>query len=239
VKLHLHGVVRATHPLPPRSPFRLVVLDDLAVAVSEAADDAAFTQQEAAGHLVALGALVVTGPVLPLRVGTTAPDEEAARAAVAALGLPVLRGHLDRLDGLAEVHVQVAFDEEAALRAVFDEADDQRALLGGGSDLASNIRHGELIAEKLVAWRRRRADELLAPMAALARRTTRAEGPAGTEEHRAYLVPLDQVETVRALVAELRDLPARFTGPLPAYSFLDTEPEPDSFQAQPASRWGW
>jgi hypothetical protein len=239
VRLHLHGVVRAAHPLPPRSPFRLVGLDDVAVAVSEAPDDAAFTEQQAAAHLGALGALVVTGPVLPLRVGTTAPDDEAARTAVAALGLPVLRGHLDRLEGLAEVHVHVEFEEEAALRAVFDEADDQRALLGGGSDLASNIRHGELIAEKLVAWRHRRADELLAPVAALARRTTRAEGLAGTEEHRAYLVPLDRVETARALVAGLPDVAARFTGPLPAYSFLDTAPEPDSFQARPASRWGW
>jgi hypothetical protein len=124
---------------------------------------------------------------------------------------------------------------------VFDEADDQQALLHGGADLASNIRHGELIAHRLVAWRRRQADELLAPVAALAERTAPVADFVDTEERRAYLVPLDRVEAARALVTGLRTVRAVFTGPLPAYSFLDAAPpaEPDPFAARSTSRWGW
>lgn len=241
MRLHLHGVVRADHPSPRIGALRLVGMDDLAVAVSETPDNAAFTGEQAAAHVTWLSALVVNGPVLPLRLGTTVPDENAARTAVAALGPPVLRGHLDRLEGLAEVHVHVAFDEESALRAVFDEADDQQALLHGGTDLASNIRQGELIAHRLVAWRRRQADELLAPVAALAQQSAPVADLVDTEERRAYLVPLDRVETARALVTGLRNVRVEFTGPLPAYSFLDAAPlaEPDPFEARPTSRWGW
>jgi hypothetical protein len=241
VRLHLHGVVRADHPFPQGGALRPIGLGDLAVAVSETPDGAAFTGEQAAAHVTWLSALVVNGPVLPLRLGTTVPDENAARTAVAALGPPALRGHLDRLEGLAEVHVHVAFDEESALRAVFDEADDQQALLRGGTDLASNIRHGELIAHRLVAWRRRQADELLAPIAVLAQRTAPVADFVDTEERRAYLVPLDRVETARALVTGLGTVRAVFTGPLPAYSFLDATPvaEPDPFEARPTSRWGW
>ena len=77
MSLFLHGVVRAGHRLPEGSPFRLVGLDEHAVVVSDRRDDHGLTEQEATAHLAGLCALLPGGPVLPLRIGTTAVDEVA------------------------------------------------------------------------------------------------------------------------------------------------------------------
>jgi Gas vesicle synthesis protein GvpL/GvpF len=224
VSLHLHGVVRANHELPDASPLRLIEVEDLAVVVSDRHDDHVLTEQEVVAHLDGLCALLPGGPVLPLRIGTTAVDEAAARAAVVALGPPSLRHHLDELDGMAEMHVRLMFDEDVALRAVHDKG----TVTGRGADV---VAQGQLIAREIVAWRRKEADALLAPVSAVAKAMALLDAPAHTEEARAYLLPLDQVEVARAMVAEIGGVTATCTGPLPAYHFLDPP--------RPASRWGW
>jgi hypothetical protein len=217
VSLHLHGIVRANHQLPTDTPFRLVELEDLAVVASDRREDRALTEQEAIAHLAALSALLPAGPVLPLRIGTTAVDEAAARAAALAFVVPVLRHHLDQLDGMAEMHVRLVFEEDTALRAVYDEG----TFRGGGADLATTIARGELIAREIVAWRRKQADEMLAPVSAMARSVALLEAGEHTEDLRAFLVPLGQVEAVRAVVAAFGGVTATCAGPLPAFHFLD------------------
>ncbi|MET9634561.1 GvpL/GvpF family gas vesicle protein [Lentzea sp. NPDC006480] len=218
MSLFLHGVVRASHRLPGESRFRLVALEDLAVVVSDRVENRALTDQEATAHLAGLCALLPGGPVLPLRIGTTAVDEAAARAAVLAFTAPVLRRHLDELDGLAELHVRLVFDEDTALHAVYREG-------------TFTLAQGEQIVRDVVVWRRKQADELLAPVAA--RSVALLDTGEPTEELRALLVPLDHVGAVRAAVAALDGVTATCTGPLPAFHFLDLSP------SQPASRWGW
>lgn len=225
MNLHLHGIVRASHRLPDGSPFRLVALDDLAVVVSDAH---ALTEREIVAHLAALCALLPGGPVLPLRIGTTAVDEAAARRAVHALAPSSLRHHLDELDGMAELHVRLAFDEDTALRAVHDKG----TFRGRRTD---TIAQGELIAREIVAWRRKEADALLGPLSAVARSTALLAAPEHTVELRAYLLPLNQVEAVRATVAAFTGVTTTCTGPLPAYNFIDLTRQ----QARPESRWGW
>lgn len=220
MNLHLHAVVRARHRLPDGSPFRLIEVDDLAVVVSDHHGE--LTEQAATAHLAGLCALLPGGPVVPLRIGTTAADE---RAAVLALRLPLLREHVERLDGLAEVHVRLEFDEETALSAAFDEG----AFTGGGPDLASTIAQGERIAQAVVAWRGKQADALLAPVTAIARAVAVLDAREPTAELRAFLISLDQLDAVRTAVAGCN---GSCTGPLPAFHFLDPAP-------QPASRWGW
>ncbi len=227
MSLYLHGVVLLGHRLPDGSRFRLVALEDLAVVVSERLG--ALNDQEATAQLAELCALLPDGPVLPLRIGTTAVDESAARAAVLAFGLPVLRRHLDHLAGAAEMHVRLVFDEDAALRAVYREG------MLAGADLTATIARGEQIARDVAAWRRNQADVLLAPVAATARAVVLLDAGEPTEDLRAYLVPLDQVEAVRAAVAALDGVTTACTGPLPAFHFIDL-----TAQASPAaSRWGW
>lgn len=235
MSLHLHGVVRAGHRLPAGSPFRLVDLEDLAVVVSERPEGRALTEQEAVDDLAGLCALLPGGPVVPLRIGTTAVDETTARAAVHALSLPMLRDRLKQLDGVAEMHVRLVFDEDTALRAVHEES----GFTGGGADLAATIAQGEQIARRVVVWRRNQADGMLAPVSAAARAVALLDPPVHTEEHRAFLVPLAEVESVRDVVAAIEDVTAVCTGPLPAYHFLDLLPQDPLHQSRPASRWGW
>jgi hypothetical protein len=98
VTLQLYGVVRAGHPRAPRT----VCWEDLAMVVGEPEPDPAV-------HLAVVSALVEGGPVLPVRFGTVADDEEAVRDEVLAPFADEYRADLDRLDGLAEVHVCLRF----------------------------------------------------------------------------------------------------------------------------------
>lgn len=234
MSLHLHGVVRAGHRLPDSSSFRLLGLEDVAVVVSDQPEDSALTGQEAVDHLAGLCALLPGGPVVPLRIGTTAVDEAAARAAVHALSVPVVRDHLNRLEGMAEIHVRLTFDEDAALRAVHEE----QAFVGGGTDLASTIAQGERIARQIVAWRRNQAESMLAPVSAIARAVVLLDTPEHAEEQRAFLVSLDKTKAVHDVVASLTDVTATCAGPLPAFHFLDVASKQQQ-QSQPSSRWGW
>ena len=243
MRLHLHGVVRATHPAP--TP-RVVTWEDLAVAVSELPEDQPLTEQDAVRHLDLLCALLRNGPVLPLRFGTTAPDEEAVRREVLTPTAPQLRGHLDRLDGMVEVQIYLRFEEDAALRAIHDESGHRDVVTARAdrTDLNGRIRLGELIAQRLVAWRRGQATTLLAPVSAVARDAVALEDREHTEERWAFLLPQHEVQAVRTVVdalAAAKDVTVSYLGPLPAYSFLTapTKTTGDGTGPRPASRWGW
>jgi len=134
VTLELYGVVRAGHP----RASRLVVWDDLAMVVGDAP-----AEPDPAKHLAVVSALVEGGPVLPVRFGTVADDEEAVRTEVLAPAADAYRADLDRLDGLAEVHVCLRFTEpgsawraarsEVLLAEVAELARDSVALPAGES----------------------------------------------------------------------------------------------------------
>jgi hypothetical protein len=238
VTLKLHGIVRAGHPCPagPAMP-RLVTWEDLAVIVSEHPVGRALTQQDAMANLNLLSAAVRSGPVLPLRFGTTAENDDAARTEVLAHAAPDLRAQLDRLDGLAEIHVYLSFDEEAGLRAILEQ-DGYAPPIAAGLDLAGRVQLGEQIALRLIAWRRAQADALLAPLSALATGETALTEGEHTEERRAFLIPAERLDEASSAVAALpAEHDAQFAGPLPAYSFLTGPPTPPD--AEPTSRWGW
>ncbi|SFW60451.1 GvpL/GvpF family gas vesicle protein [Amycolatopsis australiensis] len=96
--LQLYGIVRAGHPRAPRT----VCWEDLAMVVGE-------PEPDPAAHLAIVSALVEGGPVLPVRFGAVAADEDAVRTRVLAPDAGRFRADLDRLDGLAEVHVCLRF----------------------------------------------------------------------------------------------------------------------------------
>jgi hypothetical protein len=227
--LLLHGVVRADHP----SAGRVVTWQDLAMVVSDWHEP---TRQDAVAHLGLLSTLVVQGPVVPLRFGTTATDEAAVRADVLATSAPSLRAHLARLDGLVELHAYLRFDEDEALRAVFDEQQSnwQRT---GGLDLSTRIRLGEQVAQQIVAWRWARSDALLAPVSAVAMDEVHLPDRDHTEERRAFLLPHKEVGPARTAITALAraaGVDADCVAPLPAYNFLK-----EKMDTPADSRWGW
>jgi hypothetical protein len=230
VSLLLHGVVRANHPCAAQ----LVTWQDLAVVVSESRPP---TQQDALAHLEMLSALVVDGPVVPLKYGTTAETEEAARTDALATSATRLRAHLDRLEGLVELHAYLRFDEDEALQAVYEEHATGWQVVGG---LSIRIHMGEQIAQHLVTWRRTRSDALLAPVSAVAREQVPLPDREHTAERRAFLIPHKEIEPARAAITSLRHIAgveAECVAPLPAYNFL-TEPA-NTIAAGSGSRWGW
>jgi Gas vesicle synthesis protein GvpL/GvpF len=244
---NLHGVVRANHPLTT-DRFRLITWRDLAMVVSTRAGESPHTGQHtphqgnALAHLEMLSRLVMDGPVVPLRFGITAVDEDTVRTEVLARSATRLREHLDRLDGAVEVHAYLRFDESAALRAVFDE-NPAGWRTNNGLDLAARIRLGERVAHHVAAWRRAQSRVLLAPVAAVARAQVSLTEREYTEERLAFLVPTGELDIVRAAIADLSnaaDLDAECVAPLPAYSFLaePTQPQTNADHT-PTSRWGW
>ena len=229
MSLLVHCVVRADHP----PAARMVTWQDLAAVVSETHTP---TQQDALAHLQMLSELVVVGPVVPLKFGTTATDEEAVRAEVLMASAPRLRSHLDRLTGLVELHAYLRFNEDEALQAVYDEH--QPEWRGAsGRNLSTNIHLGEQVATHLVAWRRTRSDALLGPVSAAARDQVQLPDQDNMVERRAFLLPHKEVEPARAAItalAHIAGVAAECVGPLPAYNFLsEAENKPAT------SRWGW
>lgn len=230
--MFLHGVVRASHPSAALRA-KLVTWQDLAVVVSEARTP---TQQDALAHLALLSELVVEGPVVPLRFGTTSDGEEAARTDVLAAAAPRFRAHLDRLDGVVELHAYLRFDEEEALQAVYEEHQTNWQTTG---DLSTRILVGEQVAHHLVRWRRARSNALLAPVSAAAREQVGLPDREHTEERRAFLLPHKEIEPARAAITALKHIAgvdAECVAPLPAYNFLT---EPADTASRSGSRWGW
>lgn len=238
--LHIYGIVRATHPRHPHTP-RLVVWQDLAAAVRERPDDGG--EPDPVAHFGVLSTLVADGPVVPVRFGTLARDVNAVCGEVLGRAAPRLRAQLDRLTGLCEIHIGLRFAENAGLRAVA-AADPNWLRLTGPLELSERIRLGEQVANRLVDWRRARAEELLAPIVAQAQQSRPLPDRAHTEDRRAFLLPLDRLRTVRALVDEITtagEAHAECVGPLPAFHFLTDTDSPRTPGGSPAraSRWGW
>lgn len=238
--LTLHGVVRAGHPLPDPARFdvELVVREDLALVVSALPAGRGVAEQDAAQHLEMLCEMVQQGPVVPLRWGTVAQDDETARTEVIRPIAPHLRAELDRLDGLVEAHVYLQFDEEIALRAVAAES----AGWNGrhGASLTDRVKAGEAIARRVVAWRQARSEDLLKPLTQYVQDVKVLEDQDHLEERRALLVRQEQLPSVRQVVGAIAaaDVDSRFVAPLPAFTFLrDVSKVPD--RRDQVSRWGW
>lgn len=255
--VHVYGVMRTSHPLLPAAT-RPVIWHDLAALTNELPVDRNPTERELLDDLIRLSSLVSLGPVVPVRFGTMFADEDTVRSALLARTASRLRAHLDEFDGVAETHVYLRFDEDAALRAVFNSNPAWQEALNRRThrDLIARIRLGETVAARLVDWRRTRADTLLAPISAVALRSTALPERSHTEDRRAFLIPVEELPTVLAAVDELHQcagVTVDCVGLLPAYSFLTepgAEPElepgpgPGAGAATPAtpaatSRWGW
>jgi hypothetical protein len=253
--LYLYGVTHARREQPalvgvgaPPAPVRLVQSGPVAAAVSEVPEDWTVHDEDARAHLQVLIGLLEQGPVLPVRLGTVAPGPDEVRTEVLDAAQQELVGQLDALDGLVELQVD-ADDDEAASIARLTRSGELHP--DRSTDLASRIELGQQIAEQLVAYRHRVADEILNALRPLAVRDVPRATIRSAEDpvlRWAFLVAEDEIARFDAAVVAVRtehpELVLRYAGPLPPSHFVDWQPggrtpseQTDSFQAQGA--WGW
>ena len=223
---------------------RAVAAGALAAAVSDAPDHA-LTADDAVDHLDLLVALAADVPVLPLPLGTTAPDDDAVREEMLTPAADQLEQQLAAAAGLVEVRVDLAFDADA-LVAEIARRDPEIAGLAArsrapGAGLGQRMALGEAVAGRVADIERSLAEEWTAELAALAER---AVVLAADEQVRrtAFCLRRDRLADADAAVARLRKAAAglatvEYVGPLPLYSFLDELPRAPA--PAPRSRWGW
>lgn len=259
---YVYGVVRAGHPPvavkgvgAPPVDVRLVESGPLTAAVSDVDDDFLVEENDARTHVHVLIELLGGGPVVPIRLGTVAPDDNAVRAEVLDAARPDLVDCLDALDGKVELHVDVDDNEAEAIAAVAGTGP-MRA--GEPLDVASALELGQRVAELLIEHRQHLADEIVAKLRPLAiRDTPRAviEGPEDPVLRWAFLINTDDLASFDEAVAGVRaaypNLAVRYVGPLPAAHFVDWRARADAsadaqlpdhathdtFQAN--GSWGW
>ncbi|OAA23361.1 Gas vesicle synthesis protein GvpL/GvpF [Frankia sp. EI5c] len=259
----LYGIVRAGHRLPepgtalgigsPPSPLRLVCSGPLAAVVSAAADLGEIGEREAVRHLEILQGLLADGPVLPVRLGTVAPDDGAVRAEVLEPVQDSLPERLDAIDGLVELHLDVGEAEETELAEAVGAT--SLAHSPPPEDLDGRLELGQRIAELVVAHRTEQAREILDALCPLARADQPRRHHGGPEDPLlswAFLVPAEALGDFDAAVDRLRadrpQLTIEYVGPLPAVDFVEF-PDRVLTDAQPAAadgdtfggsgRWGW
>lgn len=252
--LYAYGLVRAGHPPPrvagvgpARAAVRVVGSGPVAAAVSEIPPDLVIGEDEARVQLHVLVDLLADGPVVPLRLGTVAADDEEVRTSVVDPVAADVSPVLDRLDGLVEIHVDVDDDEAESLAAIARAAPGLRA--DPAADLTERLELGRQLSTLLVDHRAALADDLLSrlrPYAVDDVPRSVISGPEDPVLRWAFLVRAGDVplldEQVVALRADHPNLSIRHVGPLPAAHFVDRMPEThdaaaDTFRG--SGSWGW
>ncbi len=242
--LLLHGVLRSEDAgLALPDGARLVAEGPVAALVT-AAPAGELTGDDAVAHLDLLVAVVTEVPVLPVPLGTGAPDGDAVRREVLA-DAAGLRAQLDAVADLVELRLDIAFDTDATV-AEIARADPQVHRLAErgrapGAGLPERLAVGEAVAGRVAEQHTARAGEWTAELDALAERSVVLHADESLRRA-AYLVRRGRVADADAAVVRLRDAVGtrarlEYVGPLPVYSFLDVLD--DATPREPASRWGW
>jgi Gas vesicle synthesis protein GvpL/GvpF len=179
------------------------VIGEIDAKLVEQSNDAILAHAHVVDALASLNAAV-----LPARFGRGYDDAAALRRAVEERA-DVLRAALDRVRGCVEL----------GLRALAPEG---KPSLSGASGREYML--GRLEERRSAS---RLADELHAPLAALAQEHRRNVGEMPLFLSAAYLVPREAVDAFRSMVARLEqahpELTLACTGPWPAYSFATAE----------------
>lgn len=250
--LLVHGVLRAPDagavtrmPGPPSGPPARAVAEGALAAVVSDAPGRDLTEDDAVGHLDLLVALVADVPVLPLALGTVAPDDDAVRADVLAAAAGDLAERLDAVADVVELRLDLEFDTDATIAAIARRDPQVQALAertrAPGAGTAERMALGEAVAVRVAAEHTALVAQWTAPLAATAELATVLHED--EQRHRsAYLVRRDRLAEADAAVAGVRTeagdrAGVEYVGPLPVYSFL--EQVGAVAQPAPTSRWGW
>lgn len=207
----------------------------LAALVSTIDADALAAARELRAHWRVLEEASERTTVLPVRFGTVMESDDAVREQLLERGAAGLTALLEELTGRVQLNLKGDYDEDALLSAVVREVPAVAALrervqkLSDSAGYYDRIRLGELVAAEVA--RRRENDTALAlarlePLA-VAANAEQAHSP-DAAFNLAFLVDRRQVDAFSDAVGRLRAelgerVTLRYVGPLPPYSFAETD----------------
>ncbi|MFF5896806.1 GvpL/GvpF family gas vesicle protein [Streptomyces argenteolus] len=232
--VYVYAIVPAGAAIPsgttgvgsPPAPLRPVRDGKLTAVVSDAPGQLRARRRDLLAHQDVLLRLSDGGPVLPMRFGAVAPDEESVRAQLAGSQSEHL-ATLRNLDGAVEINLK-AFPAQDALAAVVAEEKNVRRLreaVRRRPDYEANVRLGEAVAAALSRRAAEAGKKLLHRLTPLARAAAAGPEVHGCALNVSFLVDRSGSDAFRAVVRSFADghrehVDLRVAGPLPCYSFV-------------------
>jgi hypothetical protein len=217
------------------SEVETVQYDGLAALTSRIQRSALSAAREIRAHWRVLQEASQNATVLPVRFGTVLESEDAVRERFLEPNAQRLSGLLKQMSGCVQLTVKGEYREPEVIQDIVRTTPSLAALakrvrsVSPDAGYYDRIRLGERIAAEIACLRDEdtsRAMDLLTPAAVAAR----AEEPTGPNSafNLAFLVRRegqdDFTKLVGALLEETRErIDVRYVGPLPPYSFAQTE----------------
>jgi hypothetical protein len=239
--LYVYGVLAARDAAGVRvegvagAGVRTVTHGEIAALVSEVHGEALAAPREVRAHWRVLEEVSAKATILPVRFATVMESEDALREQLLEPRAERLSSLLEELAGHVQLSVKGLYEEERLLHDVVQgtpEIARVRAQVRNLPDSAGyydRIRLGELVSAEVE--RRRRHDSTFALERlqghAVAAREEEATG-AQTAFNTAFLVERGRIDEFSRAVTSLREelsdrINLRYVGPLPPYSFVDSE----------------
>lgn len=224
---HAPDVAEATGVGTPPASLRVVRSGPVAAVVSDAPETLRPKRRELMAHQEVLELLRRSCPVLPMRFGLLARDDDAVRRTLDERAEEFLERLRAIGDGV-EFHVRAAQDEETALRAVMAGSGNVRRLTEAtrdGGAYEDRLALGEAAASELQRRQQGHADRLLDTLRPLARAEAPATPAGDTFLAVSFLVDRGRAEAFGAAVDRAAEelggeVRLRLYGPLPPYSFV-------------------
>lgn len=235
--VYVYAVIRAGRPLPtdssgvgsPAARLRVIRQGRVAAVVSEAPANLRARRRDLLAHQELLLRLTGQGPVLPMRFGMVAPDEETVRAQLAACEAD----HVAVLEHLADgVEVNVkAFPAPNALRSLLAQDKNVRRLRDEARQrpgYEANVRLGEAVASALESRAAAAGRQVLRELTSKARAVASGPEVHGCVLNVSFLVGRGDSEGFRSAAEQFAEahrerVELRLAGPLPCYSFVSAE----------------
>ncbi|MFD9220553.1 GvpL/GvpF family gas vesicle protein [Streptomyces sp. NPDC060064] len=240
--VYVYAIIRTGKPLPtdasgvgsPPASLRVVRQGPVTAVVSDAPPQLRARRRDLLAHQDLLMRLADGGPVLPMRFGMVAPDEETVRKQLAVAETRHIAA-LEHVDGGVEVNIK-ALSAENGLAALVAEDRNIRRLREDvrrrpGYD--ATLRLGEAVA---VALSRRAAEagqRLVRELTPMARAAAAGPEVQGCALNVSFLVNRSDSDDFRKTAERFGDahrerVELRIAGPLPCYSFVadDCPPVP-------------
>ena len=235
--VYVYAIIRARRRLPtdvggvgsPAAPLRTIQRGRVAAVVSDAPPKLRARRRDLLAHQALLLRLSDEGPVLPMRFGMVAPDEESVRGQLA-VGEADHVAALEHLSDGVEVNDK-AFPAQNALRSLL--ADDRKlrrlrdeALRRPGFE--ANLRLGEAVAAALESRAAEAGRELLRELTPRARAVASGPEVQGCVLNMSFLVNRGDSDDFRSAAEQFAETHSeraelRLMGPLPCYSFVPAE----------------